>query len=191
MSCRRMTTCRVQADGSVQRMGVYAALTRLGACVDGPSDAREKMRILTGGSIAIMCPAHMRVSRVKLFLHPRPLRVCAPWRVSIVFQGGALVTAGHFPANLTSGGTMSQPRSRIRDGRAPGGRHHSIRRRLSRQAGQRRRPLWIRTPGPLYSPGLIRLVNQASASAPRPLVPRPGSHTATKRSEAAGPSPPP
>ncbi len=27
------------------------------ACVDGPSDAREKMRIMTGGSIAIMCPA--------------------------------------------------------------------------------------------------------------------------------------
>jgi hypothetical protein len=27
------------------------------ACVDGPSDAREKMRILTGRSIAIMCPA--------------------------------------------------------------------------------------------------------------------------------------
>ena len=26
-------------------------------CVDGPSDAREKMRNLTGGSIAIMCPA--------------------------------------------------------------------------------------------------------------------------------------
>ena len=31
-------------------------VTRL-ACVDGPSDAREKMRILTGRSIAIMCPA--------------------------------------------------------------------------------------------------------------------------------------
>jgi hypothetical protein len=30
---------------------------RLGACVDGPSDARGKMRILTGRSIAIMCPA--------------------------------------------------------------------------------------------------------------------------------------
>ena len=34
-----------------------------------------------------------------------------------------------FPANLTSGGTASPPLSRIRDGRAPGGRHHSIRRR--------------------------------------------------------------
>ena len=61
-------------------------------------------------------------------------------------------------SRLTSGGTMSQP-PRIRDGRAPGGRHHSIRRRLSRQAGQRRRPLGS-MPGPLYSPGLIRLVNQ-------------------------------
>ena len=35
-----------------------------------------------------------------------------------------------FPANLTSGGTMSAPLSRIRDGRAPGGRHHSVRRHL-------------------------------------------------------------
>jgi hypothetical protein len=33
-----------------------------------------------------------------------------------------------FPANLTSGGTESPPRSLIRDGRAPGGRHHSLRR---------------------------------------------------------------
>jgi hypothetical protein len=33
-----------------------------------------------------------------------------------------------FPANLTSGGTESPPRSRIRDGRAPEGRHHSLRR---------------------------------------------------------------
>jgi hypothetical protein len=32
-------------------------LARVGACVDGPSDARGKVRILTGGSIAIMCPA--------------------------------------------------------------------------------------------------------------------------------------
>ena len=35
---------------------IYSAI-RLSGCVDGPSDAREKMRILTGGSIAIMCPA--------------------------------------------------------------------------------------------------------------------------------------
>jgi hypothetical protein len=27
------------------------------ACVDGPSDARASKRILTGGSIASMCPA--------------------------------------------------------------------------------------------------------------------------------------
>src|SRR5262245_10716007 len=33
-----------------------------------------------------------------------------------------------FPVNLTSGGTESAPRSRIRDGRAPGGRHHALRR---------------------------------------------------------------
>jgi len=29
----------------------------VGACVDGRSDARGKVRILTGGSTAIMCPA--------------------------------------------------------------------------------------------------------------------------------------
>jgi hypothetical protein len=34
-----------------------ANFRRVGACVDGPSDARGKVRILTGGSIAIMCPA--------------------------------------------------------------------------------------------------------------------------------------
>jgi hypothetical protein len=33
------------------------ASVAVGACVDGPLDAREKMRNLTGGSIAIMCPA--------------------------------------------------------------------------------------------------------------------------------------
>ena len=62
---------------------------------------------------------HMRVSRSSIFDTAGPIDV----------QGGALVTAGHFPANLTSGGMMSPPRSRIRDGRAPGGRHHSVRRR--------------------------------------------------------------
>ena len=134
---------------------------------------------------------HMRASLVKLFLHPRPLRVCAPWRISIVFQGGALVTAGHFPANLTSGGTMSLPRSRIRDGRAPGGRHHSVRRRLSRQAGQRRRPLGSVCPCRFAARVPFATTIRARASAPRPLVPRPGSHTATKRSVVAVPSPPP
>ena len=32
-------------------------LSGVGACVDGPPDARGKMRIPTGRSIAIMCPA--------------------------------------------------------------------------------------------------------------------------------------
>ena len=36
------------------------AQERFGACVDGPLGAREKMRNLTGGSIAIMCPACRR-----------------------------------------------------------------------------------------------------------------------------------
>jgi hypothetical protein len=37
--------------------GLLGCVKRGGACVDGPLDAREKMRNLTGGSIAIMCPA--------------------------------------------------------------------------------------------------------------------------------------
>jgi hypothetical protein len=32
----------------------------IGACMGGPLDARGKMRNLTGGSIAIMCPAFSR-----------------------------------------------------------------------------------------------------------------------------------
>ena len=36
---------------------VTGGTSGIGACVDGPSDARGKVRILTGGSIAIMCPA--------------------------------------------------------------------------------------------------------------------------------------
>src|SRR3954454_24248066 len=34
-------------------------------CVDGPSDARGKMRILTGRSIAIMCPALSTLQHVR------------------------------------------------------------------------------------------------------------------------------
>jgi hypothetical protein len=34
----------------------------VGACVDGPSDARGKMSSLTGGSTATMCPACSRGS---------------------------------------------------------------------------------------------------------------------------------
>ena len=44
---------RAQLDGDCR-------VASLLACVDGPSDARGKMRILTGGSIAIMCPACWR-----------------------------------------------------------------------------------------------------------------------------------
>ena len=47
------------------------------ASVDGPSDARGKARNLTGGAIAVMCPASHEGVPVKLFLHPRPLRVCS------------------------------------------------------------------------------------------------------------------
>ena len=44
--------------GEVERPRRHrSAQKRVGACVDGPLDARGKMRILTGGSIAIMCPA--------------------------------------------------------------------------------------------------------------------------------------
>jgi hypothetical protein len=44
------------AECSAATVGLALA-DGVGACVDGRSDARGKMRILTSGSIAIMCPA--------------------------------------------------------------------------------------------------------------------------------------
>jgi len=49
----------IQIDGSPQtgsKAGVLVA-RRSCSCVDGPLDARAKLRTLTGRSIAIMCPA--------------------------------------------------------------------------------------------------------------------------------------
>src|SRR3954465_6198256 len=44
----------------------------IGACVDGPLDARGKMRNLTGGSTAVMYPASHGGILVKLFHHAPP-----------------------------------------------------------------------------------------------------------------------
>ena len=83
---------------------------RLGACVDGPSDAREKMRILTGGSIAIMCPACWRGSTAAGpdgVRDPNPntnaaLKACAPNG----FSGSSVLTDRHLiPAAFTPAST--------------------------------------------------------------------------------------
>ena len=56
---------------------------------------------------------------------------------------------------------MSPPRSRIRDGRAPGGRHHSFRRRLSARPDNGDAPL-DRCARAASGPGLIQVatINQ-------------------------------
>ena len=159
-----------------------------------PLGCKRKMRILTGGSIAIMCSAsHEGVPRqvISSSASPSCLRAvahfnCLPRRSSRHSQGTSL-------PNLTSGGddvpTMNHA---FGTGRAAGGRHHSIRRRLSRQAEQRRRPLGSMRPGRFTAPGLIRTRQSGHRPQHRALwYPHPGSHTATKRSEAAGQSPPP
>jgi hypothetical protein len=70
------------------------------------------VRVLTGGSIAIMCLAS----------HGRPLsyffigvRFVPEYRYAIQFPSGrdALVSTGVFPANPRSGGTMSPPGDRF------------------------------------------------------------------------------
>jgi len=50
--------CEERSDGA---SGVGdCRVASLLACVDGPVDARAKLRNLTGGSIAVMCPACWR-----------------------------------------------------------------------------------------------------------------------------------
>jgi hypothetical protein len=81
---------------------------------------------------------------VKLFHH-------APPRLGSKYRGQVsskveLSSAQDLPANLTSGGTASPPRSRIRDRRAPGERHHSMRRHLRTRPDNGDAPLdpWAR-----------------------------------------------
>lgn len=93
---------------------------------------------------ADMCPASHEGVLYKLIFHCG-FSSCISGSSSAV-QGEALVMGRVLPANLTSGGKIFPPRSRIRAGRAPGGRHHSVRRRFSHQAGQRRHPPWTQMP---------------------------------------------
>ncbi len=95
-----------------------------------PPWAQEKSSGRLGyvGRVQTSVRPHMRAGLVKLFhgvtLHGRNV---VAWHHDRPRQSSHSRRA--FPANLTSGGTMSPPLSRIRDGRAPGGRHHSLRRR--------------------------------------------------------------
>src|SRR5208337_3760416 len=121
---------------------------------------QEKMRNLTGGSIAIMCPASHEGIRVKLF-HRGLLHVYSSWlRISLQSKAELSSQAGHFPANLTSGGTTSPPRSRIRDGRAPGGWQPLCETAAYAPGRTTATPPWIRVPVPLSGAGSIREVNQ-------------------------------
>src|ERR1051326_7695215 len=78
--------------------------------------------------VADMYPASHEGVLYKLIFH-RGFSSCISGSSSAV-QGEALVMGRVLPANLTSGGKIFPPRSRIRAGRAPGGRHHSVRRRF-------------------------------------------------------------
>ena len=139
--------------------------------------------------VADMYPASHEGVLYKLIFH-RGFSSCISGSSSAV-QGEALVMGRVLPANLTSGGKIFPPRSRIRAGRAPGGRHHSVRRHFSHQAGQRRHPLGHRCPCcvAVWAKPVRRLSTRGLR--PRPQAPRPGLRTATRRSEAGVPLPPP
>src|ERR1051326_9345710 len=77
--------------------------------------------------VADMYPASHEGVLYKLILH-RGFSSCISGSSSAV-QGEALVMGRVLPANLTSGGKIFPPRSRIRAGRGPGGRHPYVRRR--------------------------------------------------------------
>ena len=112
------------------------------------------------GSIASMCPASHEGIRVKLF-HRGLLHVYSSWlRISLQSKAELSSQAGHFPANLTSGGTTSPPRSRIRDGRAPGERQPLCETAAYAPGRTTATPPWIRVPVPLNGAGSIREVNQ-------------------------------
>ena len=88
------------------------------------------------------------------------------------------------PANLTSGGRISPPRSRIRDGRAPIGRHHSIRRRFRTRPDNGDTPLDPRAHAAPQS-GLNSAAISPPDSRSRLPAPRPASRTAKGDQEPA------
>jgi site-specific recombinase XerD len=53
---RRLAASSISVAVAALRF-VYTVTALVHVWTDGPSDARGKVRILTGGSIAIMCPA--------------------------------------------------------------------------------------------------------------------------------------
>ena len=109
-----------------------------------PKQAPGRFRTTTPSSSGPACPASHEGILVKLFHH-------APPRLGSKYRGQVsskveLSSAQDLPANLTSGGTPSPPRSRIRDRRAPGERHHSMRRHLRTRPDNGDAPLdpWAR-----------------------------------------------
>jgi hypothetical protein len=94
--------------------------------------------------LAVMCPASHEGILVKLFHHAPP-RLGSKYRGQVSSKVEPS-SAQDLPANLTSGGTLSPPRSRIRDRRAPGERHHSMRRHLRTRPDNGDAPLdpWAR-----------------------------------------------
>src|SRR5271165_2693690 len=165
----------------------FLLVTAAGApCVDGP----EKLRS-DGGQVHPCVRPHMRafvssyfIAASFMFIRHGYESVFSPRRSSRHKQGTSLQTshpAGRRPHHGPAFGT----------GELQEGGNHSVRRRLTRQAGQRRRPLGSVCPCRLAARVQFARSIRIRTSSPHPLVPRPGSRTATRRSEAAVPSPPP
>ena len=76
--------------------------TRIGgnseSWLDGPLDSTAEVRIVTVGSIAIMCPTSHEGVPVKLFLHRRLLRFRAPWRIQFLSKAELSSQQGTSPA---------------------------------------------------------------------------------------------
>ena len=192
--CLATASCFQRAESTINglRLAYTEDRTHPIVCADGPSDAGGKMRILTGRSIAIMCPAsHEGVPRQVISSSASP--------------SSYLRAVAHFNClpRWSSRHSRALPcKPHIRRDDVPTTVPHS-----GRESSRRTAPLfwtaafapgrttatppWIRMPGSPYSPSLIRPIIRSRASAPPPLEPRPGSHTATTRSAAAVPSPPP
>jgi hypothetical protein len=113
--------------GTAPRFVLFAADTEKGAALAArfPAVLEPEPRTPPGRQGLLIVRPHMRAGLVKLFhgvtLQSRNLMA---WHQYCPRQSSHSRRA--FPANLTSGGTASPPLSRIRDGRAPGGRHHSV-----------------------------------------------------------------
>jgi hypothetical protein len=139
------------------------------------------------GSLASMCPASHEGVLVKL-LHRGPL---LSEHDLVLIQGGALVCCRASPANLTSGGTASPPRSRIRDGRAPRERHHSLRRHSRARPDNGDAPLDSRARAAVAAQTQPERSITPLISSRHPPAALLALQTATARLEDAAPGPPP